>query len=451
MFTAPVCCSREVLPWVSEFLNRPEQLPKIPFVYLRFDVALPPTTRSNINSQHTQIPAVHTCTIVKPPAHASTEETHRQASGSNMVQSAVTSAAPEQCSAAHGLVWVNLATIPVPPYQLGYCIQLAKEGINGRLACQSRKELIISDDDQELDVLHAAENLLANIIHLCYGRVVLGEKRAKDTKMISTYESKIQSLTAHMKEQDLTLHSQGEQIIKLTSQPHMNHASRQITQSGVSRAPLIQSTVQPTGESDDGNLTLVKPFTSDQPLESSESSSPLPVLAPSTTVVMPMKVKSLSVKQKSLHPESIHSSRDSGLDSPRRAPLQHAEKVANLKTEHQKAEDQEELEGSEESDESVSDEETSEMSESASQQDEESIVVGVPSLQEAIALNPNILTELKGDLQDILERRLRELGIDPEWEGIPKATFMQKMSTVKHQQNITAKVSTSLKCNSCCQ
>lgn len=41
--------------------------------------------------------------------------------------------------------------------------------------------------------------------------------------------------------------------------------------------------------------------------------------------------------------------------------------------------------------------------------------------------------------QSMLDNRLRDLGIDPEWQGIPAATFKQKMEIIKHQQNINAK------------
>jgi hypothetical protein len=47
---------------------------------------------------------------------------------------------------------------------------------------------------------------------------------------------------------------------------------------------------------------------------------------------------------------------------------------------------------------------------------------------------------LKDDLRDLHARKLREIGVDPEWKGIPAATFQQKMATLKHHQTITAKV-----------
>jgi len=46
---------------------------------------------------------------------------------------------------------------------------------------------------------------------------------------------------------------------------------------------------------------------------------------------------------------------------------------------------------------------------------------------------------IREDAKDMFDNRLKDLGIDPEWQGIPVATFKQKMEIVKHQQNINAK------------
>ncbi|XP_070149241.1 cilium assembly protein DZIP1 isoform X1 [Polyergus mexicanus] len=46
---------------------------------------------------------------------------------------------------------------------------------------------------------------------------------------------------------------------------------------------------------------------------------------------------------------------------------------------------------------------------------------------------------IQEDAQSMLDNRLRDLGIDPKWEGIPAATFKQKMEIIRHQQNINAK------------
>lgn len=46
---------------------------------------------------------------------------------------------------------------------------------------------------------------------------------------------------------------------------------------------------------------------------------------------------------------------------------------------------------------------------------------------------------IEKDARSMFDNRLRDLGIDPEWQGIPAATFKQKMDIVKHQQNINVK------------
>ncbi|XP_011882339.1 PREDICTED: zinc finger protein DZIP1L [Vollenhovia emeryi] len=46
---------------------------------------------------------------------------------------------------------------------------------------------------------------------------------------------------------------------------------------------------------------------------------------------------------------------------------------------------------------------------------------------------------IQEDALSMFDNRLRELGIDPEWQGIPAATYKQKMEIVRHQQNINAK------------
>lgn len=46
---------------------------------------------------------------------------------------------------------------------------------------------------------------------------------------------------------------------------------------------------------------------------------------------------------------------------------------------------------------------------------------------------------IQEDARSMFDNRLRELGIDPEWQGIPAATYKQKMEIIRHQQNINAK------------
>lgn len=53
--------------------------------------------------------------------------------------------------------------------------------------------------------------------------------------------------------------------------------------------------------------------------------------------------------------------------------------------------------------------------------------------------SPSVRKASIQDARDMLDNRLRDLGIDPEWEGIPTATFKQKMDIVKHQRNINVR------------
>lgn len=47
---------------------------------------------------------------------------------------------------------------------------------------------------------------------------------------------------------------------------------------------------------------------------------------------------------------------------------------------------------------------------------------------------------LQASLMDVFEQKLRDLGIDPEWQGIPKTTFKQKMDILKHHHKLAVKV-----------
>ncbi|XP_014472281.1 PREDICTED: zinc finger protein Dzip1 isoform X2 [Dinoponera quadriceps] len=56
-----------------------------------------------------------------------------------------------------------------------------------------------------------------------------------------------------------------------------------------------------------------------------------------------------------------------------------------------------------------------------------------------VVQSPDIRSSLQKNARNMFDNRLKDLGIDPEWQGIPAATFKQKMDIVKHQQNINAK------------
>lgn len=47
---------------------------------------------------------------------------------------------------------------------------------------------------------------------------------------------------------------------------------------------------------------------------------------------------------------------------------------------------------------------------------------------------------LQANLMDVFEQKLKDLGIDPEWQGIPKTTFKQKMDILKHHHKLAIKV-----------
>ncbi|KAK9297635.1 hypothetical protein QLX08_008698 [Tetragonisca angustula] len=48
---------------------------------------------------------------------------------------------------------------------------------------------------------------------------------------------------------------------------------------------------------------------------------------------------------------------------------------------------------------------------------------------------------LQTSLIEAFEQKLKDLGIDPEWQGIPKATFKQKMDILKHHHKLATKKS----------
>ena len=54
--------------------------------------------------------------------------------------------------------------------------------------------------------------------------------------------------------------------------------------------------------------------------------------------------------------------------------------------------------------------------------------------------NPLDLNELKNNLQNNFNDQLRKLGIDPEWNGIPKVTYKEKLEILKHQKKLNSKV-----------
>lgn len=68
----------------------------------------------------------------------------------------------------------------------------------------------------------------------------------------------------------------------------------------------------------------------------------------------------------------------------------------------------------------------------------------VGSMESLLADNPDILCELREDLQQLCRRRLQDLGLDPGWEGLPSSTFQNKMALIAHQRSIAAKVNSNI-------
>ncbi|XP_039292326.1 zinc finger protein DZIP1L isoform X2 [Nilaparvata lugens] len=61
------------------------------------------------------------------------------------------------------------------------------------------------------------------------------------------------------------------------------------------------------------------------------------------------------------------------------------------------------------------------------------------NVQLLLATNPEILQALRSDLENMLGRRLRDLGIDPEWTQLPDKTYRDKKAALDHHKNIVAK------------
>ncbi|XP_033300071.1 uncharacterized protein MAL13P1.304 isoform X2 [Bombus bifarius] len=60
-------------------------------------------------------------------------------------------------------------------------------------------------------------------------------------------------------------------------------------------------------------------------------------------------------------------------------------------------------------------------------------------LPKKITGHSSFYKRLRTSLMETFEQKLRDLGVDPEWQGIPKATFKQKMDILKHHHKLTAK------------
>lgn len=54
--------------------------------------------------------------------------------------------------------------------------------------------------------------------------------------------------------------------------------------------------------------------------------------------------------------------------------------------------------------------------------------------------NSFFLRKLKKDILETFQKKLRDLGIDPEWNEIPQVSYKQKMKIIRHHQSIYSKV-----------
>nr|CAD7403134.1 unnamed protein product [Timema poppensis] len=223
----------------------------------------------------------------------------------------------------------------------------------------------------------------------------LSYNEAESEKAKLSYEAKILALISRVREQVVIMKAQGERIQMLNEKKARVDEPKTVGD-GDAGTPLS------SGIHVD---YIINTNLSEEQQEKTRESAPL---SNSRDNLIDKVVVDSSERQ-----GSAHSSRDSGLDSPKRTLL-----VPTL------AEEKNVSESTNDSDSgSGSDEETS-----------------ASPTNNTIALNPRILAELKNNLKDILIRKLREIGIDPSWTGIPLATFKQKMVTLKHHQTLVAKL-----------
>lgn len=61
-------------------------------------------------------------------------------------------------------------------------------------------------------------------------------------------------------------------------------------------------------------------------------------------------------------------------------------------------------------------------------------------MQQRLIVQPDMLNNVRQDVEEKLQHRLKQLAIDPDWTSLPQATFQSKMALLKHHQNIAAKV-----------
>ncbi|XP_026673990.1 spindle pole body component 110 isoform X2 [Ceratina calcarata] len=79
---------------------------------------------------------------------------------------------------------------------------------------------------------------------------------------------------------------------------------------------------------------------------------------------------------------------------------------------------------------------------SVSDSDTESKTSSPPRFRAIKSIDRNLYyKKLRASLIEAFEQKLRDLGIDPEWQGIPRATFKQKIDILKHHHKLAARKS----------
>nr|CAD7569508.1 unnamed protein product [Timema californicum] len=259
--------------------------------------------------------------------------------------------------------------------------------------------------------LASLESEHRNELETLTARLSCNEAESEKAKL--SYEAKILALISRVREQVVIMKAQGERIQMLNEKKARVDEPKTVGD-GDAGTPLS------SGIHVD---YIINTNLSEEQQEKKRESAPL---SNSRDNLIDKVVVDSSERQ-----GSAHSSRDSGLDSPKRTLL-----VPTLAEEKNVSESTNDSDSGSGSDEETS---ASPTNSEASQSISWSIFL-IQSLEDTIALNPRILAELKNNLQDILIRKLREIGIDPSWTGIPLATFKQKMVTLKHHQTLVAKL-----------
>lgn len=56
-----------------------------------------------------------------------------------------------------------------------------------------------------------------------------------------------------------------------------------------------------------------------------------------------------------------------------------------------------------------------------------------------------MLKELEEEVKNVVNSRLRDIGVNPDWKGIPQKSYERAMDIINHQAQLTKKVATCFK------